>query len=99
MPGRPRVCLQPPARAVGGGLTPWHADQYYWPVSTDNTCTAWVPLQPTPLEMGPLAFSAGSHRYNVGRKTKQRLTSAKSVFITAGRFTAPARTAPPRRAA
>ena len=52
----------------GGGLTPWHADQYYWPVSTDNTCTAWVPLQPTPLEMGPLAFSAGSHRYNVGRE-------------------------------
>jgi ectoine hydroxylase-related dioxygenase (phytanoyl-CoA dioxygenase family) len=50
-----------------GGITPWHADQYYWPVSTDNTCTVWVPLQPTPMEMGPLAFSVGSHRYQMGR--------------------------------
>jgi ectoine hydroxylase-related dioxygenase (phytanoyl-CoA dioxygenase family) len=51
----------------GGGLTPWHADQYYWPFSSANCCTAWVPLQPTPMEMGPLAFSAGSHRFEFGR--------------------------------
>jgi ectoine hydroxylase-related dioxygenase (phytanoyl-CoA dioxygenase family) len=51
----------------GGGHTPWHADQYYWPLATDRCCTAWVPLQETPLEMGPLAFSAGSHRVEVGR--------------------------------
>ncbi|HEX9185726.1 MAG TPA: phytanoyl-CoA dioxygenase family protein [Vicinamibacteria bacterium] len=51
----------------GGGHTPWHADQYYWPLATDRCCTAWVPLQATPLEMGPLAFSAGSHRVEVGR--------------------------------
>jgi ectoine hydroxylase-related dioxygenase (phytanoyl-CoA dioxygenase family) len=51
----------------GGGFTPWHADQYYWPLPTPNTCTAWVPLQATPMEMGPLAFSVGSHRYNTGR--------------------------------
>ena len=51
----------------GGGPTPWHADQYYWPLATDRCCTAWVPLQETPLEMGPLAFSAGSHRVEVGR--------------------------------
>jgi ectoine hydroxylase-related dioxygenase (phytanoyl-CoA dioxygenase family) len=51
----------------GGGITPWHADQYYWPFSSDRTCTAWVPLQQTPLEMGPLAFSVGSHRFNYGR--------------------------------
>lgn len=50
-----------------GGKTPWHADQFYWPVDTDNTCTAWVPLQATPMEMGPLAFSAGSQRFNFGR--------------------------------
>jgi ectoine hydroxylase-related dioxygenase (phytanoyl-CoA dioxygenase family) len=48
----------------GGGITPWHADQFYWPVSTDNTTTAWIPLQQTPLELGPLAFSAGSQRFN-----------------------------------
>src|SRR5579871_3132689 len=41
----------------GGGITPWHADQYYFPVSSDRTVTAWIPLQKTPLEMGPLAFA------------------------------------------
>jgi ectoine hydroxylase-related dioxygenase (phytanoyl-CoA dioxygenase family) len=46
----------------GGGITPWHADQYYWPLDTDKTITAWIPLQATPLELGPLDFSAGSHR-------------------------------------
>ncbi len=52
----------------GGGITPWHADQYYWPLSNDNTVTAWIPLQETPLEMGPLEFSAGSHVIVEGRE-------------------------------
>jgi ectoine hydroxylase-related dioxygenase (phytanoyl-CoA dioxygenase family) len=52
----------------GGGITPWHADQYYWPLDTDKTVTAWIPLQATPLEMGPLEFSAGSHRIVEGRE-------------------------------
>lgn len=51
----------------GGGITPWHADQYYWPVSNDNMVTAWIPLQDTPLEMGPLAFCEKSHRFQTGR--------------------------------
>lgn len=51
----------------GGGFTPWHADQYYWPVSNDNMITAWIPLQDTPLEMGPLAFCEKSHRFQLGR--------------------------------
>ncbi len=46
----------------GGGITPWHADQYYWPLDSDKTITAWMPLQATPLELGPLEFSAGSHQ-------------------------------------
>jgi hypothetical protein len=46
----------------GGGITPWHVDAYYWPLSSPLTCTAWVPLQDTPLEMGPLIFAAGTHR-------------------------------------
>lgn len=50
-----------------GGITPWHADQYYWPLSNDRTVTAWIPLQETPLEMGPLEFSAGSHQITEGR--------------------------------
>ena len=52
----------------GGGITPWHADQYYWPLQTDKTITAWIPLQATPLELGPLEFSAGSHQIVEGRE-------------------------------
>ena len=55
-------------KEAGGGITPWHADQYYWPLETDNTITAWIPLQETPLEMGPVEFSAGSHRITEGRE-------------------------------
>ena len=50
-----------------GGFTPWHVDQQYWPLSTGKTVTAWVPLQATPLEMGPLQFGRGSHVKNIGR--------------------------------
>jgi ectoine hydroxylase-related dioxygenase (phytanoyl-CoA dioxygenase family) len=52
----------------GGGITPWHADQYYWPVSSSNTVTVWIPLQATPLELGPLAFSVGSQFFEMGRQ-------------------------------
>lgn len=55
-------------KEAGGGITPWHADQYYWPLTTDKTITAWIPLQTTPLEMGPLEFSAGSHTILEGRE-------------------------------
>ena len=55
-------------KEAGGGITPWHADQYYWPLSSDKTVTAWIPLQATPLEMGPLEFSAGSHAIVDGRE-------------------------------
>ncbi|MBK9105708.1 MAG: phytanoyl-CoA dioxygenase family protein [Saprospiraceae bacterium] len=51
----------------GGGITPWHADQYYWPLESDKTVTIWIPLQSTPLELGPLEFSAGSHQLLEGR--------------------------------
>lgn len=55
-------------KEAGGGGTPWHADHYYWPLATLNTCTVWVPLQRTPLEMGPLSFSVGSHQADLGRE-------------------------------
>jgi ectoine hydroxylase-related dioxygenase (phytanoyl-CoA dioxygenase family) len=50
-----------------GGITPSHADQYYWPLASDRTITAWVPLQAVPREMGPLAFFAGSQSVEFGR--------------------------------
>ncbi len=72
----------------GGGITPWHADQYYWPVSSEKTVTAWVPLQDTPSEMGPLAFCEKSHRFQIGRdleisdKSETTLKEALSTFRT-----------------
>lgn len=51
----------------GGGITPWHADQFYWPLSSDRSCTIWLPLQDTPVPMGPLSFARGSHRFSFGR--------------------------------
>jgi len=50
-----------------GGITPWHADQYYWPLANDATVTVWIPLQETPLEMGPLEFSSQSFKLTAGR--------------------------------
>ncbi|MBS1749838.1 MAG: phytanoyl-CoA dioxygenase family protein [Bacteroidetes bacterium] len=45
----------------GGGPTPWHQDQYYWPVDTTNTVTMWMPLIDISVDMGMLTFATGSH--------------------------------------
>lgn len=50
-----------------GGFTPWHADQFYWPLSSPKTVTVWIPLQNTPMEMGPLAFAEQSQSVEIGR--------------------------------
>ena len=55
-------------KEAGGGFTPWHVDQHYWPLSSDRTVTVWVPLQDTPAELGPLTLAAGSHRSGYGRE-------------------------------
>lgn len=44
-----------------GGFTPWHQDQYYWPLDTDRTITMWMPLVDIDDEMGMLTFASGSH--------------------------------------
>lgn len=45
-----------------GGHTPWHQDQHYWPLDTDNTITMWMPLVDTTANMGVMDFASGSHR-------------------------------------
>ena len=52
----------------GGGITPAHADQYYWPLASDRTITAWIPLQAVPQDMGPLGFYARSQSEPFGRE-------------------------------
>ncbi|GHC13216.1 phytanoyl-CoA dioxygenase family protein [Cerasicoccus arenae] len=51
----------------GGGYTPWHVDQVYWPLSNNNTVTAWIPLTKITQDMGPLEFSVGSQEIKFGR--------------------------------
>lgn len=49
-------------KEAGGGLTPWHQDQHYWPLATDDTITMWMPLVDVTPEMGTMHFASGSHR-------------------------------------
>ena len=52
-------------KEAGGGPTPWHQDQNYWPLDTSNTITMWMPLVDIPNpEMGMLTFASGSHKQN-----------------------------------
>lgn len=49
-------------KEAGGGHTPWHQDQHYWPVDTNSTITMWMPLVNITEEMGMLTFASGSHK-------------------------------------
>ena len=44
----------------GGGPTPWHQDQFYWPIESDRTITMWMPLVDASEEMGTMRFASGS---------------------------------------
>jgi ectoine hydroxylase-related dioxygenase (phytanoyl-CoA dioxygenase family) len=44
----------------GGGPTPWHQDQHYWPLDTNNTITMWMPLVDADTSMGTMRFASGS---------------------------------------
>jgi ectoine hydroxylase-related dioxygenase (phytanoyl-CoA dioxygenase family) len=46
----------------GGGPTPWHQDQYYWPIDTPKTITMWMPLVDIDVNMGMLTFASGSQK-------------------------------------
>jgi hypothetical protein len=49
-------------KEAGGGATPWHQDQRYWPLDTDATVTMWMPLVDVTAELGTMTFATGSHR-------------------------------------
>ena len=65
-----------------GGITPWHADQFYWPLASPNTVTVWIPWQATPMEMGPLAFAEGSQNVEIGRDIEISDESEKTLAVT-----------------
>ena len=49
-------------KEAGGGRTPFHQDQFYWPFDSDKTITMWMPLVDVPPEIGTMSFASGSHR-------------------------------------
>ncbi|GLS83712.1 phytanoyl-CoA dioxygenase family protein [Paraferrimonas haliotis] len=51
-------------KEAGGGITPWHQDQYYWPLETNKFVTMWMPLMDVTQLMGTLDFASGTG--NVG---------------------------------
>jgi ectoine hydroxylase-related dioxygenase (phytanoyl-CoA dioxygenase family) len=46
----------------GGGYTPWHQDQIYWPLDGDKTITMWMPLVPVTEQVGSMTFASESHK-------------------------------------
>ncbi|MES2732943.1 MAG: phytanoyl-CoA dioxygenase family protein [Bacteroidota bacterium] len=63
----------------GGGFTPWHQDQYYWPLDTDKTITLWMPLVNLTEDMGIMKFASGSHRE--GYVDKLGISDASEAFL------------------
>ncbi len=53
------------SKEPGCGRTPWHYDYHHFPIDSLNVCTAWIPLQRIPKEMGPLAFAAAMETYKL----------------------------------
>jgi hypothetical protein len=53
------------SKQAGAGRTPWHFDAHHFPLDSADVLTAWIPLQPTPREMGPLAFARGADTWRL----------------------------------
>lgn len=63
----------------GGGRTPWHQDQFYWPLDTDKTITLWMPLVDVPAEIGSMVFASGSHK--LGDLCGQAISDASEATL------------------
>ena len=53
------------SKEPGCGRTPWHYDDHHFPLATNAVVTAWIPAQPVPAEMGPLAFAKPINVYEL----------------------------------
>ena len=49
-------------KPAGGKPTPWHQDQFYWPLDTAQTVTMWMPLVDLKRDAGTMIFASGSHK-------------------------------------
>ena len=65
-------------KEAGGGITPWHQDQYYWPLDTQHTITLWMPLVDIEEDMGMMQFASGAHR--LGYITNKGISDDSEAF-------------------
>ncbi|MDE0193289.1 MAG: phytanoyl-CoA dioxygenase family protein [Gammaproteobacteria bacterium] len=65
-------------KEAGGGITPWHQDQYYWPLDTEHTITLWMPLVDIEEHMGMMQFASGAHR--LGYITSKGISDDSEAF-------------------
>jgi ectoine hydroxylase-related dioxygenase (phytanoyl-CoA dioxygenase family) len=72
----------------GGGPTPWHQDQYYFPVDTLNVVTMWMPLVDINVDMGMLTFASGSHKngYALDKEISDESESEFDSIIAANNY-------------
>jgi len=63
----------------GGGYTPWHQDQVYWPLDTNRTVTMWMPLVDVPREIGGMTFADGTHE--MGNLSEETIGDASQRFF------------------
>lgn len=63
----------------GGGPTPWHQDQYYWPLDTEKTITMWMPLVNIPAEVGSMTFGSGTQ--HMGYLGNFKISDESEVFF------------------
>lgn len=65
-------------KEAGGGITPWHQDQYYWPLDTARTITLWMPLVDVDEDMGLMQFMSGAHK--LGSIVNQGISDASEAL-------------------
>ena len=59
-------------KEAGGGHTPWHQDQQYWPLDGAKCVTLWMPLVSADKDMGTMRFASGSQ--NLGYLGPQNIS-------------------------
>lgn len=59
-----QLVSKPPATGPSGPVVGWHTDRAYWMTCTsEDMLTAWIPLHDCPVEMGPVIYIDGSHKW------------------------------------
>tara|TARA_B100000497_G_C7695091_1_gene424219 strand:- start:935 stop:1681 length:747 start_codon:yes stop_codon:yes gene_type:complete len=54
-------------RAIG-----WHTDKAYWPTCSSNKLlTVWIPLQDCTIDMGPVVYLNGSHKWKLEQEMRE----------------------------